>query len=77
MPDNGLAILATEYGGLSMNEFDQMLSSARRSVAGLRGLMEDLLSAGGIRSGHLRVYSRSIELRTVFVEALVTVRPTV
>jgi signal transduction histidine kinase len=75
--DNSLAILATEYGDLSMNELDQMLGSARRSVEGLRDLMEDLLSAGSIQSGRLRVYPRSTELRAIVDDALVAVGPIV
>jgi signal transduction histidine kinase len=74
--DSSLGILATEYGELSMSELDRMLNSARRSVAGLRDLMEDLLSAGSIQSGRFHVDLRSTELLAIVDDARVAVQPT-
>src|SRR5215213_9926142 len=60
-----------------MSRLDPMLGSARRGVAGLRDLMEDLLGDGSIQSGRLRVYPRSVELRAIVEDAIVAVGPTV
>jgi len=53
--DNALEILDTEYDGLTAEEFVQVLGSARRTARRIRTLMEDLLSAGSIQSGHFVV----------------------
>ena len=53
-----------------MSRLDQMLGSARRGVAGLRDLMEDLLGDGSIQSGRLRVYPRSVEPRAIVEDAI-------
>lgn len=60
-----------------MSRLDQMLGSARRGVAGLRDLMEDLLGDGSIQSGRLRVYPRSVEPRAIAEDAIVAVGPPV
>ena len=60
-----------------MSQLDQMLGSARRGVAGLRDLMEDLLGDGSIQSGRLRVYPRSAEPRAIVEDAIGAVGPPV
>jgi signal transduction histidine kinase len=74
--DNSLSILAAERGNLSMTDLDQLLGTACRSVAVLRDLMDDLLCAGSIQSGHLRVAPRPIELSTILEDARLAVQPT-
>jgi signal transduction histidine kinase len=73
--DNSLDILALEHRNLSVNDIDQMLRSARRSVAGLRDLMDDLLTAGRIQSGAFRVNRQSIAVATIVEDGLLAVEP--
>lgn len=68
--ENALEILAAEYGELSAREFDQLISSSRRTAARLRTLMEDLLSAGSIQSGRFQVRLRPTALGLIVDDAL-------
>ncbi len=67
--ENVLDIIGEEYTELSAEEFERLVLSARRTAGRLRTLMEDLLSAGAIRSGHFRVDPRPIALRAIVREA--------
>lgn len=73
--DNALEILDTEYEGLTAQEFVQVLGSARRTARRIRTLMEDLLSAGSIQSGHFVVAPRPTDLKDIIDEALEIARP--
>jgi len=73
--DNALEILDTEYPRLSADEYDQVLGTARRTARRMRTLMEDLLSAGSIQSGHFVVAPRRTELETIVMDALDIVTP--
>src|SRR5205823_15124706 len=68
--DNALDILGAKYGALSAQEFDQLVRSARRTAARLRGLMEDLLGAGNIQSGRFQVRPQPMRLSDLFDEAI-------
>jgi signal transduction histidine kinase len=68
--DNALEILDTDYPRLTAEEFDQVLGTARRTARRMRTLMEDLLSAGSIQSGHFVVAPRPTELEVVVADAL-------
>jgi len=73
--DNALEILDTEYEGLTAQEFGQVLGSARRTARRIRTLMEDLLSAGSIQSGHFVVAPRPTDVREIVDEAIELARP--
>jgi signal transduction histidine kinase len=73
--ENSLSILAAEHGALSAADIDRMLQSARRSVVGLRDLMDDLLTAGSIQAGDFRVYPQSVALSAIVEDALQAVQP--
>jgi PAS domain S-box-containing protein len=73
--DNALEILETEYPGLTQAEFAHVLGTARRTSRRMRTLMEDLLSAGSIQSGHFVVAPRKTALRDILNDALEIVRP--
>ena len=73
--DNALEMLDTDYAELSAEEFDHLLSSARRTARRMRTLMEDLLSAGTIQSGHFVVVPKRTELGSIVVEAIDIVEP--
>jgi signal transduction histidine kinase len=73
--DNALEILETEYPNLTNQEFGQVLGSARRTSRRIRTLMEDLLSAGSIQSGHFVVAPRKMDLIAIVKDALEIVRP--
>jgi PAS domain S-box-containing protein len=75
--DNALEILETEYPGLTPAEFTHVLGTARRTSRRMRTLMEDLLSAGSIQSGHFVVAPRKTQLRDILNDALEIVRPSV
>ena len=75
--DNALEILESEYARLTAAEFDQVLGSARRTSRRLRTLMEDLLSAGSIQSGHFVVAPRKTHLRVIVTDALEIVSPSI
>jgi signal transduction histidine kinase len=75
--DNALEILDTEYPRLTAEEFGQVLSTARRTARRMRTLMEDLLSAGSIQSGHFVVAPRKTELQTIVNDALEIVNPSI
>jgi signal transduction histidine kinase len=75
--DNALEILDTEYEKLTAEEFNMVLGSARRTARRMRTLMEDLLSAGSIQSGHFVVAPRKTELRDIIEEALEIVDPNI
>jgi two-component system sensor histidine kinase VicK len=67
---NALEMLATEYGDLSAQEFDQLLASARRTVTRLHHLMEDLLNAGTIQSGRFVIRAQPTELSAIVQDAM-------
>jgi PAS domain S-box-containing protein len=73
--DNALEILDTEYPTLTAEEYAQVLGTARRTSRRMRTLMEDLLSAGAIQSGHFVVAPRKTELDSIVGDALEIVRP--
>src|SRR5207249_1597916 len=68
--DNALEILETDYPGLTPAEFTHVLGTARRTSRRMRTLMEDLLSAGSIQSGHFVVAPRKTQLRHILNDAL-------
>jgi PAS domain S-box-containing protein len=75
--DNALEILESEYPKLTAQEFEQVLGTARRTSRRMRTLMEDLLSAGSIQSGHFVVAPRKTDLWTIFGDALEIVTPSI
>jgi PAS domain S-box-containing protein len=75
--DNAVEILETEYARLTTEEFSHVLGTARRTARRMRTLMEDLLSAGSIQSGHFVVAPRKTELRTIVSDALEIVGPSI
>jgi PAS domain S-box-containing protein len=68
--DNALEILDDDYDRLTAQEFAQVLGSARRTARRMRTLMEDMLSAGSIQSGHFVVAPRPTPLRGIVDEAI-------
>ena len=75
--DNALEILDTEYEALTSQEFVQVLGSARRTSRRIRTLMEDLLSAGSIQSGHFVVAPRPTVLKAIVDDAVEIARPSI
>jgi two-component system, OmpR family, sensor histidine kinase VicK len=75
--DNALEILDTDYAALTADEFVHVLGSARRTARRMRTLMEDLLSAGTIQSGHFVVAPRPTELRAIVDEAAEIAGPSI
>jgi signal transduction histidine kinase len=75
--DNALEILDDDHDTLSSQEFAQVLGSARRTARRMRTLMEDLLSAGSIQSGHFVVAPRPTNLRDIIDDALDIVQPAI
>jgi PAS domain S-box-containing protein len=73
--DNALEILDSDSPQLTAAEFAQILGTARRTSRRMRTLMEDLLSAGSIQSGHFVVAPRKVVLRDVITDALEIVQP--
>jgi PAS domain S-box-containing protein len=67
--ESALDMLGTDYVDLSAREFDNVMQSARRTVARLHQLMDDLLSAGNIQSGRFMVRPVPIQLEPLFQEA--------
>jgi two-component system sensor histidine kinase VicK len=78
--ENSLEILSVEYGELSTDDFDRLMSSSRRTAHRLRSLLEELLSAGSIQSGRFLVRPGPVELTVVVddtceaVEGMLTAR---
>jgi signal transduction histidine kinase len=75
--DNALEILDSEYEALTAQEFAHVLGSARRTSRRIRTLMEDLLSAGSIQSGHFVVAPRPTDLQSIVDEAIDISRPAI
>ena len=75
--DNALEIIDTDYPRLTAEEFGQVLGTARRTARRMRTLMEDLLSAGSIQSGHFVVAPRATELMAIVADALEVVGPSI
>jgi signal transduction histidine kinase len=75
--DNSLEILDTEYERLTSEEFGKVLGTARRTARRMHSLMEDLLSAGSIQSGHFVVAPRKTELEGIVTDALEVVNPSI
>ncbi|MBV9597752.1 MAG: PAS domain-containing sensor histidine kinase [Chloroflexi bacterium] len=75
--DNALEILETDYLHLTAHDFDQVLGKARRTALRMRTLMEDLLSAGSIQSGHFVVVPRRTELDSIVMDAMEIVSPAI
>jgi signal transduction histidine kinase len=73
--DNALEMLETDYAELSAEEFDHLLSTARRTARRMRTLMEDLLSAGAIQSGHFVVAPKRTELDVIVDDAVEIIGP--
>ncbi|MCA1644303.1 MAG: PAS domain S-box protein [Chloroflexi bacterium] len=74
--DNALEILHDDYPKLTTEEFTHVLGTGRRASRRMRTLMEDLLSAGSIQSGHFVVAPRHTDLSDLVAEALEIVGPT-
>jgi signal transduction histidine kinase len=75
--DNALEILDTEYRSLSDEDHAHVMGTARRTARRMRTLMEDLLSAGAIQSGHFVVAPRKTDLHTIIADALEIVGPAI
>ena len=75
--DNALEILDTEYPRLTHEEFAHVLGTARRTARRMRTLMEDLLSAGSIQSGHFVVAPRKTDMQGILDDALEIVTPAI
>jgi signal transduction histidine kinase len=75
--DNALEILDADYARMTAEEFDQVLGTARRTARRMRTLMEDLLSAGSIQSGHFVVAPRRTRLDAIVMDALDIVSPSI
>lgn len=73
--DNALEILDTEYPRLTSEEHAHVLGTARRTARRMRTLMEDLLSAGSIQSGHFVVAPRKTSIQAIIDDALEIVGP--
>src|SRR5437764_1060172 len=73
--DNALEILDTEYPDRTAAEFSHVLGTARRTARRMRTLMEDLLSAGAIQSGHFVVAPHRTSFRTIVDDAIEIVSP--
>jgi PAS domain S-box-containing protein len=73
--ENALEILEDESPTLTAQEFAQVLRTARRTARRMRTLMEDLLSAGSIQSGHFVVAPRKTDLQAIIDDALEIVNP--
>jgi PAS domain S-box-containing protein len=73
--DNALEIIDTEYPGLSADDFHHLLGTARRTTRRMYTLMEDMLSAGSIQSGHFVVAPKVADLRVIVSDALEIVGP--
>jgi PAS domain S-box-containing protein len=73
--DNALEILDTEYPRLTAEEHAHVLGTARRTALRMRTLMEDLLSAGSIQSGHFVVAPRKTDVQAIIDDALEIVGP--
>src|SRR6202022_4531734 len=73
--DNAFEILESEYPNLTDKEFGQVLGTARRTARRMRTLMEDLLSAGSIQSGHFVVAPRKTDLLSIVKDALDLIHP--
>jgi chemotaxis family two-component system sensor kinase Cph1 len=67
--ENALDILTTERADLSSGDSQRLLASARRTAARLHALMEDLLSAGSIRSGRFAIRAQSVPVSTILADA--------
>jgi signal transduction histidine kinase len=74
--DNALEILDGEFEQLPADEFRAVIGAARRTSNRMRLLMEDLLSAGSIQSGHFVVAPRPTPLAAIVDDALEAVGPT-
>jgi signal transduction histidine kinase len=75
--DNALEILDTESPPLTAEEFAHVLGTARRTARRMRTLMEDMLSAGSIQSGHFVVAPRRTELESIVEDAIEIVSPSI
>jgi signal transduction histidine kinase len=73
--DNAFEILETEHPNLTTAEFAQVLGTARRTARRMRTLMEDLLNAGSIQSGHFVVAPRKMDLLAIVNDAVDIVKP--
>jgi PAS domain S-box-containing protein len=74
--DNALEILdGTDYPALTREEYAHVLSTARRSSLRMRTLMEDMLTAGNIQSGHFVVAPHRTDLQLIVDDALDVVGP--
>jgi signal transduction histidine kinase len=74
--DNALEILDAEFEQLPADEFRAVIGAARRTSNRMRLLMEDLLSAGSIQSGHFVVAPRPTPVAGIIDEAVEAVAAT-
>jgi signal transduction histidine kinase len=74
--DNALEILDGEFEQLPADEFRAVIGAARRTSNRMRMLMEDLLSAGSIQSGHFVVAPRPTPVAVIVDDAVEVVAPT-
>lgn len=68
--DNALELLDSDAPKLTEDEFTHVLGTARRTARRMHTLMEDLLSAGSIQSGHFVVAPRKVAVDEVVADAL-------
>ncbi|HZT06834.1 MAG TPA: ATP-binding protein [Chloroflexota bacterium] len=68
--EGALEILATEASDLSTKEFDEVVSTARRTSMRLHTLMDNFLSAGNVESGRFVVSPRRTALAAIVAEAI-------
>ncbi|HYY89968.1 MAG TPA: ATP-binding protein [Chloroflexota bacterium] len=73
--DNALEILDLDFDHLTAEEFRGVVGTARRTTKRMRMLMEDMLSAGAIQSGHFVVAPRPSRLADIVDEAIDILRP--
>jgi signal transduction histidine kinase len=74
--DNALEILYDDFGQIAADEFRAVVAAARRTANRMRLLMEDLLSAGSIQSGHFVVAPRPTPVAAIVDEAVEAVTST-
>ncbi|MBV9169019.1 MAG: hypothetical protein JOZ81_02895 [Chloroflexi bacterium] len=75
--ENSLDMLGDEEQKLTPDEFASVLATARGTTGRMHTLLENLLSAGSIKSGHFVVAPREIELRAIINDALEIVYPAI
>jgi signal transduction histidine kinase len=75
--ENALGVLKSELADLTIAESQHLIRTAYRTAAHLRLLMEDLLSAGAIQAGFVRIDTQPLELRPMLEQLRETHAPDV